>query len=147
MSSEYCCFSVDRRCDAITSFPSSSAILSTIIFRVISRGRYVSGTERLLNSTVKPYSIDSNYIHWNFVNLRPGELVTIEYSMRAARNGAYTNRVHVDASAMDGSGSSSADASAFIDVRETGVAPRTVKYGEWQPPDWDLNTSDEGISI
>ena len=80
-------------------------------------------------------------------NLRPGEPVTIEYSMRAARNGAYTNKVHVDVSSMDGSGSASADASAYIDLRETGVAPRTGRYDGWQPPDWDLNTSEEGISI
>ncbi|MCX6680403.1 MAG: hypothetical protein NTX42_08580, partial [Methanothrix sp.] len=107
----------------------------------------IPGDMRLLNSSVEPYSIDSNYIHWNFANLRPGELVSIEYSMRVARNGAYTNRVHVDTSARDGSGSGSADASAYIDVRETGVAPRTTKYDGWQPPDWDLNTSDKGISM
>ena len=107
----------------------------------------IPGDMRLLNSSVEPYSVDSNYIHWNFANLRPGELISIEYSMRAARNGAYTNRVHVDTSAFDGSGSGSADASAYIDVRETGVAPRTTKYDGWQPPDWDLNTSDKGISM
>ena len=107
----------------------------------------IPGDMRLLNSSVEPYSIDSNYINWAFANLQPGELATIEYSMRAARNGAYTNRVHVDASAVDGSGSGSADASAYIDVRGTGVAPKTVRYDGWQPPDWDLNTSEEGISI
>jgi hypothetical protein len=67
--------------------------------------------------------------------------------MRAARNGAYTNKVHVDASAVDGSGSGSADAYAYIDVRGTGVAPRTLRYDGWQPPDWELNTSDVGITI
>jgi uncharacterized repeat protein (TIGR01451 family) len=107
----------------------------------------IPGDMGLLNSSAMPYSIDSNYIHWNYANLRPGELVSIEYSMRAARNGAYTNRVHVDTSARDGSGSGSADASAYIDVRETGVAPRTTRYDGWQPPDWDLNTSDKGISM
>ncbi|MDQ1260895.1 MAG: hypothetical protein QG575_76, partial [Euryarchaeota archaeon] len=107
----------------------------------------IPGDMKLLNSSVEPYSIDSNYIRWNFANLRPGEMAVIEYSMRAARNGAYTNNVHVDASAVDGSGSGSADAYAYIDVRGTGVAPRTVRYDGWQPPDWDLNTSDVGISI
>jgi uncharacterized repeat protein (TIGR01451 family) len=101
----------------------------------------------LLDSSVEPYSRDPIYIAWNFANLQPDELVTIEYSMRAARNGAYTNKVHVDASAVDGSGSGSADAYAYIDVRGTGVAPRTLRYDDWQPPDWDLNTSDEGITI
>jgi len=101
----------------------------------------------LQNSSVEPYSVDPIYIVWNFVNLAPEELVTIEYSMRAARNGAYTNKVHVDTSAVDGSGSASADAYAYVDVRGTGVAPRTLRYDDWQPPDWDLNTSDEGITI
>ncbi|MGB5100211.1 MAG: hypothetical protein WBN94_06400, partial [Methanothrix sp.] len=101
----------------------------------------------LLNSSVEPYSIDPIYISWNFANLQPDEQVTIEYSMRAARNGAYTNKVHVDTSAIDGSGSGSADAYANIDVRGTGVAPRTLRYDGWQPPDWELNTSDEGITI
>jgi uncharacterized repeat protein (TIGR01451 family) len=101
----------------------------------------------LLNSSVEPYSVDPVYIVWNFADLAPEELVTIEYSMSAARNGAYTNKVHVDTSAVDGSGSASADAYAYADVRGTGVAPRTLRYDDWQPPDWDLNTSDEGITI
>jgi large repetitive protein len=107
----------------------------------------IPGDMGLLNSSVEPYIVDPTYIQWNFANVRPGELLAIEYSMRAARNGAYTNRVHVDTSALDVSGSGSADASAYIDVRGTGVAPRTTRYDGWQPPDWDLNTSDEGISI
>jgi uncharacterized repeat protein (TIGR01451 family) len=101
----------------------------------------------LLNSSVEPYSIDPIFINWNFANLLPGQPVIIEYSMHAARNGAYTNKVHADVNSVDGSGSGSADASAFVDVRETGVAPRTLRYDGWQPPDWDLNTSEEGISI
>ena len=88
-----------------------------------------------------------NIIHWAYADLKPGEIATIEYEVHAARNGAYTNRVHVDASAVDGSGSGSADASAFIYVGETGVAPRTVRYDGWQPPDWELNTSEEGLSL
>jgi uncharacterized repeat protein (TIGR01451 family) len=101
----------------------------------------------LLNSSIEPYSKDPIYISWNFANLAPDEVVTIEYSMRAARNGAYTNKVHVDAIAVDGSGSGSADAYAYADVKGTGVAPRTLRYDGWQPPDWDLNTSEEGITI
>jgi uncharacterized repeat protein (TIGR01451 family) len=101
----------------------------------------------LLNSSVEPYSVDPVFINWNFANLAPDELVTIEYTMRAARNGAYTNKVHVDATAMDGSGSGSEDAYASIDVRGTGVAPRTFRYDGWQPPDWEFNTSEEGITI
>jgi uncharacterized repeat protein (TIGR01451 family) len=107
----------------------------------------IPGDMKLLNTTIEPYSVDLNYIRWNFANLKPGEIITIGYSMRAARNGAYTNNVHVDVNEVDGPGSASADASASIDLRNTGAAPRTLRYDGWQPPDWDLNTSEEGISI
>jgi uncharacterized repeat protein (TIGR01451 family) len=117
---------------------------STWTAEVIDR---IPGDMKLLSSAIEPYSVDSNYIRWNFASLLPGEAKTIEYSMQAARNGAYTNIVHVDMNEIDGSGSASADASSFIDLRNTGIAPRTARYDGWQPPDWDLNTSDEGISI
>jgi len=107
----------------------------------------IPGDMKLHSSVIEPYSVDSNYIRWNFAKLNPGEIITIEYSMQAVRNGAYTNNVHVDVNEVDGPNSASGDASAFIDLRDTGVAPRTTRYDGWQPPDWDLNTSDEGISI
>ena len=101
----------------------------------------------LLRSSIEPYSIRGNIIEWAYADLKPGEIASIEYEAHAARNGAYTNRVHVDASAVDGSGSGSADASAFIYVGETGGARRTVRYDGWQPPDWKMNTSEEGLSL
>ncbi|MCX6674386.1 MAG: DUF11 domain-containing protein, partial [Methanothrix sp.] len=105
------------------------------------------GGMSLRGASLPPGSYDENYINWVLPKLLPSEVVTIEYTVRAARNGAYTNKVHLDASAVDGTGSDTADASAYIDVRGTGVAPKTVRYGGWQPPDWDLNTSEEGISL
>jgi uncharacterized repeat protein (TIGR01451 family) len=107
----------------------------------------IAGYMTFLDSTVNPYSVDSNYIQWSFADLAPGEIATIEYRMRAGRDGAYTSGVHLDATALDGSGSGSDDASSFVEVTATGVAPKTMRYHEWQPPDWGLNTSDEGIKM
>ncbi|HNX08702.1 MAG TPA: hypothetical protein PKL29_01180, partial [Methanothrix sp.] len=79
----------------------------------------IAGAMSFLQSSSNPYSIDSNYIHWSIDDLAPGEMATIEYSMRALRNGAYTSKVHVDASAVDGSGSDSADTTSYIEVSGT----------------------------
>ncbi len=100
-----------------------------------------------LKARSEPDRYDPSYISWVLPNLRPNEEVSIMYSVRAASNGAYTNKVHMEASAVDGSGEETADASAVVDVRGTGVAPTTLRYDGWQPPDWDLNTSDQGLTI
>jgi uncharacterized repeat protein (TIGR01451 family) len=107
----------------------------------------ISADMTFLDSSADPYSIDSSSIHWAIADLAPGEVSTIEYRMRAGRDGTYTSGVHLEAIALDGSGSSSADSSSFVDVTGTGVAPRTLRYDGWQPPDWDLNTSEEGLVI
>jgi len=101
----------------------------------------------LLGASIVPDSYDSAYIKWVLTSLKPNEEVSIMYSARAPSNGAYTNKVHLDASAIDGSGEETADASAVVDVRGTGVAPTTLRYDGWQPPDWDFNTSDQGLTI
>ncbi|HPT19543.1 MAG TPA: DUF11 domain-containing protein [Methanothrix sp.] len=107
----------------------------------------IPGGMSLMQSSIQPYSTDSNRIVWAFGDFRPGEVKIIEYRMKAARNGAFTNRVHVTADALDGTGSSSADASAYIHVTGTGNAPYTTRYSGWQTPDWDMNTSEEGLTI
>ena len=55
--------------------------------------------------------------------------------------------MHLDASAVDGAGSSTVDASAYVDVTDTGNAAKTARYDGWQPPDWNLSNSEEGISM
>ncbi len=107
----------------------------------------IPGGMSLLQSSIEPYSSDDVRIVWNIADLKPAETKVIEYRMKASRNGAYTNKVHVVADSVSGSGSYTADASAFIEVTGTGSAPYTTKYDGWQPPDWGLNTSDEGITI
>jgi uncharacterized repeat protein (TIGR01451 family) len=105
------------------------------------------GGMSLLGASPAPGSYDANYIHWVLPELKPNEVLTIEYNVHAARNGGYTNNVHLDASAVDGVGSSTADASAYVDVTDTGIAAKTARYDGWQPPDWNLSNSEEGISM
>ena len=101
----------------------------------------------LLTASRPPDSSEYAYINWVLPDLKPDEEVNITYSVRAASNGAYTNKVHMEASAVDGSGEETADASATVDVRGTGVAPKTLRYDGWQPPDWDFNTSDQDLTL
>jgi len=54
--------------------------------------------------------------------------------------------VHLDASAIDGSGSYASNATSYLDLGHTGKTARTTRYDGWQPPDWDINTS-EGMDI
>jgi hypothetical protein len=108
---------------------------------------HLPGDMSFMGASLVPESYDANYIHWVLPDLEPNEVLTIEYTVHAARNGAYTNSVHLDASAVDGAGSNTADASAYVDVKDTGIAPKTARYDGWQPPDWNLNVSEEGISI
>jgi broad specificity phosphatase PhoE len=31
------------------------------------------------------------------------------------------------------------DASAYIEINSTSVTPMTYRYGDWEPPAWNLN--------
>jgi len=55
--------------------------------------------------------------------------------------------VHLDAFAVDGTGYDTADAAAQVLVSSSGTAPKTTRYGGWQPPNWNMTSPDEGITI
>jgi hypothetical protein len=107
----------------------------------------IPGGMRLVGSSIKPYSYDDNFIHWVFEEIKPGEHVVIEYVLQASRNGAYVNKAHLEASSADGSGSATADAEAYIEVRKNGIPSRTVRYGGWQPPEWNMTSPDSGLGL
>ena len=104
------------------------------------------GGMSLIRADPQPESTDSQFIHWVIADIQPDQAITIEYTVRAPGNGDYVNNVHLEASALDGSGSYSSDATAYVDLGNTGRTAKTTRYDGWQPPDWDINTS-EGISI
>jgi uncharacterized repeat protein (TIGR01451 family) len=105
------------------------------------------GGMNFLDASQEPSVYNGQFIQWIVPDLRPGEKVIIEYLARAIRDGSYVNTVHLDATSIDGSGYDTADAAAHIEVRSTEVAPRTTRYGGWQPPDWNLTSPDQGITI
>jgi uncharacterized repeat protein (TIGR01451 family) len=101
----------------------------------------------LLQAYPEPNVDGGLLMQWVIADLAPGEITTIEYDVKAAMDGSYVNAVHVDATAVDGTGYATKDASARIDIGSTGVAPKTTRYGGWQAPDWNMTSPDEGITI
>jgi len=79
--------------------------------------------------------------------LEPGDVTTIEYQARATMNGPYVNEVHMDATAVDGTGYDIEDAAARVYIGSTGVPPKTTRYGGWQVPDWNMTSPDQGITV
>ncbi|MCX6679825.1 MAG: right-handed parallel beta-helix repeat-containing protein [Methanothrix sp.] len=100
-----------------------------------------------LSASAEPSRQEGPFLQWIVPDLKPGGAATIEYQARATRDGSYVNSVHLDATAVDGTGYDTADASARVEVRSTGVAPRTTRYGGWQPPEWNITTPDQGITV
>jgi len=47
------------------------------------------GDMSLLGASLAPESYDANYIHWVLPELKPNEILTIEYDVHAARKVAY----------------------------------------------------------
>jgi len=100
-----------------------------------------------VDASPKPSRQEGQFLEWVLPDLEKDGLEVIEYSVRATMDGIYVNSVHADASAVDGSGYDTADAAAKVEVRSTGVAPRTTRYGGWQVPDWNMTSPDQGITV
>ncbi len=102
----------------------------------------------LINASNTPATPNSNILVWNILDLATGASKTIDYTARAVRDRGYTNRVHVEAWDTEGKAYDTNDASAYIEITTTGVAPRTTRYGGWQlPADWNMVASTEGLSL
>ncbi|MDQ1261670.1 MAG: hypothetical protein QG575_851, partial [Euryarchaeota archaeon] len=101
----------------------------------------------LLRASTEPTLYKESLIQWVIIDLAPGQIQAIEYDVRAMMDGNYVNTVHVDATAVDGTGYATRDAAARIEIGSTGVAPKTTRYGVWQPPNWNMTSPDEGITI
>ena len=100
-----------------------------------------------MSATNQPDIQKGQFLQWIIPTLEPGDVTTIEYQARASMNGAYVNEVHMDATAVDGTGYDTEDAAARVYIGSTGVAPRTTRYGGWQVPDWNMTSPDQGITV
>jgi len=100
-----------------------------------------------MSATNQPDIQNGQFLQWIIPTLEPGDVTTIEYQARATMNGPYVNEVHMDATAVDGTGYDTEDAAARVYIGSTGVAPKTTRYGGWQVPDWNMTSPDQGITV
>ena len=100
---------------------------------------------QLLNASAEP-QVEGRNFAWLTDAIPAGESRFIEYQTRAATNGRFVNTARIEAHALDGSGGTTALASAVMQIGEA------TSYSEagWRPPDWGLDRSemicDEGIA-
>jgi hypothetical protein len=93
---------------------------------------------RFINSSIQPEPIADN-LSWALANISAGKIAVIDYRVQAINGGRFVNQAHIEAYAVDGSGSSMADASAAINV---GDLPSVKDSLGWSPPDWGLDQSE-----
>lgn len=77
-------------------------------------------------------SLEDGVVTWNLVDLGPEEMRTMAYSARAQWSGRFVNLVRVDASLVDGSGTSTVYASSVVEV---GEFEDEVPMPGWEPPE------------
>jgi hypothetical protein len=107
----------------------------------------LTGGMKLLGASVVPNTYDANLIVWALPEIKPGHYESIDYAARVLRDGGYTSTVHIDATAINGTGYDTMDAAAYIEVTRTGVAPKTFRYGGWEPPAWNLSAPEPGLGM
>ena len=100
-----------------------------------------------MSATIEPDIQNGQFLQWIIPTLEPGDVTTIEYQARATMNGAYVNKVDMDATAVDGTGYDTEEAAARVYIGSTGVPPKTTRYGGWQVPDWNMTSPDQGITV
>lgn len=95
-----------------------------------------------VNSTLPPAERHASSLTWNMVDLQPGEVQSIDYLARAHRSGMFAAPAHIEASALDGSRTFSADISAQVYVPGEFASSAG---SDWQPPAcFDLNCTAMG---
>ena len=95
-----------------------------------------------VNSTLSPAERHASSLTWNMVDLQPGEVQSIDYLARAHRSGTFSAPAHIEASALDGSRTFSADISAQVYVPGEFASSAG---SDWQPPAcFDLNCTAMG---
>jgi uncharacterized repeat protein (TIGR01451 family) len=107
----------------------------------------LTGGMKLLKASISPNTDTSGQMIWALPEIKPGRIETIDYAVSALRDGGYTNTVHIDATAINGTGYDTMDASAYIEITRTGAAARTFRYDGWEPPAWNLSAPEPGLNM
>jgi len=92
----------------------------------------------LLESAVPFASYEDGVVVWNFIEIDPGETVTVEFSALAPGDGRFTNSVEVDARSVDGPVVQPVYATCVIDVGAVEDECGPTRCGIWQPPNWEF---------
>lgn len=99
----------------------------------------------LLYASIYPHRMEKDRMIWIIPEVKPGESKRIEYTTLASRDGEFISTVHIEATSINGTGYDTSDAVAYVLINRTGVDPRSFRYGEWEPPAWKLNQSEESF--
>ncbi|VVB72691.1 Uncharacterised protein [uncultured archaeon] len=83
------------------------------------------------NSSTEPTNYNPGLVAWNIIELQPGEVRNINFSVKALRAGVFINQAHIEASLLDGSGEASADVATSIAI---GNSVQDFRASTWQPP-------------
>jgi len=83
------------------------------------------------NSSQIPSDYRSDRISWNIIDLRPGEMKTIDYWARALHGGTFVNQAHIDAQYLNGTDSAWTDVSCSVYVEGESYSSLS---SIWQPP-------------
>jgi uncharacterized repeat protein (TIGR01451 family) len=101
----------------------------------------------LLDASIEPNMDSGGQLIWALTEILSGKSVSIDYTVRASRDGGFTNIVHIDAVPINSDSSDAAEAAAYIEINATGAAPRTFMYGGWEPPAWNLTSPDSVLTM
>jgi len=105
---------------------------------------YLPESMELVETAVTPDNYGPGRAQWVITTLPAGETITLDYIARALTDGQHVNRVKAEGVAITGEGTATSEAETSIYVSGTGSQPYTLRYGGWQPPAWELNTTVDG---
>jgi uncharacterized repeat protein (TIGR01451 family) len=105
---------------------------------------YLPDSLRIVEANQTPDRIGPGRVEWVFNTVPAGKVINIDYVAQAQRDGQQVNKVKVRGVAITGEGTATAESEASVYINGTGRQPYTTRYDGWQPPDWEMNMSEEG---
>ena len=82
-------------------------------------------------ASIEPTDHSSGRILWTMVDLNPGEIRTIDYTVKALQSGDFVNQAHIEAHSVDGAEYASAYVASRVTIAGIGGSYPT---STWKPP-------------